>query len=92
MKVLSCNFGAILLKKPKNARDSVPLISAPQQVYYLVMSANLMHGLFIKCPLCLGASFTKHKQMVRIYYLRCGQTGVKNKDGKLVPANTKRMV
>ena len=26
MKVLSCNFGAILLKKPKNVRDSAPLI------------------------------------------------------------------
>ena len=24
LKVLSCNFGAILLKKPKNVRDSVP--------------------------------------------------------------------
>ena len=26
LKVLSCNFGAILLKKPKNVRDSAPLI------------------------------------------------------------------
>ena len=25
LKVLSCNFGAILLKKPKNVCDSVPL-------------------------------------------------------------------
>ena len=29
LKVLSCNFGAILLKKPKNVSDSAPLIHEP---------------------------------------------------------------
>ena len=28
LKVLSCNFGAVLLKKPKNVLDSVPLNAA----------------------------------------------------------------
>ena len=27
LKVLSCNFGAVVLKKPRNVRDSVPLNS-----------------------------------------------------------------
>ena len=27
LKVLSRNFGAVLLKKPKNVRDSVPLMA-----------------------------------------------------------------
>ena len=37
LKALSRNFGAVLLKKPKNVRDSVPLMLNKDVTYYFIL-------------------------------------------------------
>ena len=46
LKVLSCNFGAILLKKPKNVRDSAPL--SLNLIFFLIILLYLT--ILFRCP------------------------------------------
>ena len=59
---------------------------------YLVMNTNFMVRLFFKCILHLWASFTKHKQAVNSHRIKSWSSCINNVNGKLVPANTKRVV
>lgn len=59
---------------------------------YLVMNTNFMVRLFFKCVLHLWPSFTKHKQAVNSHRIKSWSSCINNVNGKLVPANTKRVV
>ena len=61
-------------------------------VAYLVINTNFMVRLFFKCVLHLWASFTKHKQAVNSHRVKSWSSCINNVNGKLVPANTKRVV